>query len=202
LLEAILRLERRCLTVAAGVWLASRRISRLGIVREIVRRVRPPHVERILRRVVAALPVAIGGHIIDAGRIFAERPPGVADIVKEIGAQDVPAEAPSARKALIQHMHGAAADVVDRAYVPAQMMQSRRVRVREGDHVMIAAMNAVQEGDAVAGSIGEAQTQRALIELNRLLDVSREQEHMRQATGRDARNVAPERRAAHAWAAG
>ena len=99
-------------------------------------------------------------------------------------------------------MHGAAADVVDGAHVPAQMMQSRRARFDEGDHMMIAAVNPVQEGDAVAGPVGEAQTQRARIELNRLLDVAREQEDMRQAPGRDARNVAPERRAALAWAAG
>src|ERR1700678_875182 len=176
--------------------------SRLGIVREIVRRGRPPHIERILWRVVAALPVAIGGHKIDAGGIFAETAPGVADIMEKVGAEDMPSETPSPREALVQHMHGAAADVVDRAYIPAQMMQSRRARFDEGDHVMIAAVNPVQEGDAVAGPIGEAQTQRARIELNRLLDVSREHEHMRQATGHDTRDLAPERRAAHAWAAG
>ena len=43
---------------------------------------------------------------------------------------------------------------------------------------------------------------RARIELNRLLDVAGEEEDMRQATGRDARNVAPERRAALARADG
>ena len=62
--------------------------------------------------------------------------------------------------------------------------------------MMIAAVNAVQEGDAVAGPVGEAQAERARIELNRFLDVAGEQEDMRQAPGRDARDVAPERRAA------
>src|SRR6185312_5190068 len=93
--------------------------SRLGVVGEIVRRVRTPHVERILRVVVAALPVAIGGHEVDAGRIFAETAPWVADIVEIVGTEDVPSEAPSLREALAQHMHGAAADVVDGAHVPA-----------------------------------------------------------------------------------
>src|SRR5882757_10021587 len=74
--------------------------SRLGVVGEIVGRGRAPDVERILGRVVAALPVAIGGHEIDAGRIFAERPPWVADIVEEVGAQDVPPETPAAREPL------------------------------------------------------------------------------------------------------
>jgi hypothetical protein len=66
--------------------------------------------------------------------------------------------------------------------------------------MMIAAVNPVQEGDAVAGPVGEAQPKRARIELNRLLDVAGEDEDMRQATRRDGPNVAPERRAAHAWA--
>jgi len=57
-----------------------------------------------------------------------------------------------------------------------------------------------QEGDAVAGSVGEAQAQGARIELNRLLDIAREQEDMREAPGPDAPNVAPERRATLAWA--
>ena len=61
--------------------------------------------------------------------------------------------------------------------------------------MVIAAVNAVQEGDAVAGPVGEAQAQHARIELNRLLDVAREQEHMRETSGMHARNVAPERRA-------
>src|SRR5580692_6087952 len=112
--------------------------------------------------------------------------------MEEVGAQNVPSEAPSARKALVQHMHGAAADVVDRAHVPAQMMQSRRARFDEGDHMMIAAVNPVQEGDAFAGPVGEAQPKRARIELNRLLNVAGEEEDMCQAAGRDARNVAPE----------
>ena len=68
--------------------------------------------------------------------------------------------------------------------------------------MMVAAVDAVQEGDAVAGPVGEAQAQRARIELNRLLDVAGEQKDMREAPGRDARNVAPERRAALARADG
>ena len=66
--------------------------------------------------------------------------------------------------------------------------------------MMVAAVDAVQKGDAVAGPVGEAQAQRARIELNRLLDVAREQENMRQAPGRDALDVTSERRAALARA--
>ena len=68
--------------------------------------------------------------------------------------------------------------------------------------MMVAAVDAVQKGDAVAGPVGEAQAQRARIELNRLLDVAGEQEDMREAPGHDARNVASERRAALARADG
>src|SRR5580693_9917060 len=99
--------------------------------------------------------------------------------MEEVGAQNVPSETPSARKALVQHMHGAAADVVDGAHVPAQMMQAGRARFDEGDHMVIAAVNAVQESDAVAGPVGEAQAERSCIELDRLLDVAGEEEDMR-----------------------
>src|SRR5271169_1338324 len=94
------------------------------------------------------------------------------------------------------------ADVIDRAHVPAQMVKAGRVRFDEGDHMMIAAVNPMQEGDAVAGPVGEAQAQRAGIELNRPLDVARKQEHMRETPGVHAPNVAPEWRAALARADG
>src|SRR6185312_21856 len=153
-------------------------VSRLGVVGEIVRGVRTPYVERILRPMVAAVPVAVGGHIVDAGRIFAETAPRIADIVEEVGAEDVAPEAPPLREPLAEHMHGASPDLVDRAHVPAQVMQPRRVRVGEGDHVMIAAVNAVQKRDPVAGPVGEAQAEHAGIELDRALDVAAEQEDM------------------------
>src|SRR6185312_8467900 len=80
-------------------------------------------------------------------------------------------------------------------------MQSRRARCDEGDHMVIAAVNPVQEGDAVAGPVGKAQAQRTRIELNRLLDVAGEEEDMRQAPRPDAGNLAPERRPALARSA-
>src|SRR5690242_8490678 len=174
--------------------------SRLGVMREIVRRIRAPHIERILWRVVAALPVAIGRDEVDPGGIFAERPPRIADIVEEIGAQHVPPQSPSFGESLVEHMHGAAPDVVDRAHVPAQVMESRRGRLDEGDHVMVAAVDAVQKRDAVARPVGKAQAERSRIELNRAPDVAGEEQDMRKAPRRDALNVSTEWRAAHAGA--
>ena len=104
-------------------------------------------------------------------------------------------EAPSTGKSFFQHMRGAAADVVDGADVPAQMMKAGRAGCDEGDHMMIAAVNPVQEGDAVAGPVGEAQAERARVELNRLLHVAREQEHMGETPGIHALYISPERRA-------
>src|SRR5579863_8490517 len=151
---------------------------------------------------IAALPVAVGRHIVDAGRIFAERPPRIADIVEEVGAEHVAPESPPSREPFAQHMHGAPPDLIDRANVPAQVMQPRRVRVRESDHVMVAAVNAVQKGDAVAGPVGEAQAKHPGIELDRALDVAGEEKDMRQTPGHDALNIPPERGAALARAGG
>src|SRR5215469_10163096 len=68
--------------------------------------------------------------------------------------------------------------------------------------MMVAAVNAVQKGDAVAGAVGKAQAEHAGIKLDRLLDIAGEQEHMRETPGSNAFHVAPERRAALAGASG
>ena len=45
---------------------------------------------------------------------------------------------------------------------------------------MIAAVNAMHEGDHVAGAVGEPQPQHLAVELDRLRDVAREQQHVRE----------------------
>jgi hypothetical protein len=63
-------------------------------------------------------------------------------------------------------------------------------------------VDSMQERYAIAGPVGEPQAQRSGIELNRLLDVPREQKDMRETPRDHARNAAPERRAALARADG
>jgi hypothetical protein len=75
-------------------------------------------------------------------------------------------------------------------------MMARSVRARKGDHVMIAAVDAVQEGDIVAGMIGQPHAEHAGIELDRLADIGGEHQHMRQAPRPCPRHGAAERRSA------
>ena len=72
--------------------------------------------------------------------------------------------APAVRVAAIDHLLHPETDLVERRDVPARVMQSGAVRLGEGDQVMVAGMRAVQEGDDVAGVIGQAQPQRVRIE--------------------------------------
>ena len=65
--------------------------------------------------------------------------------MKVIRSQHVSAEAPTFRKALAEHVHGAGSDLVDRTDVPAEMVMAGRVRSRESNHVMIAAVDAMQK---------------------------------------------------------
>ena len=71
-----------------------------------------------------------------------------------IGAQHVAPQAPAFGKSLVEHVHGAYPDLIDRADVPAEMMVAGRLRAGKGNHVVIAAMDAVQERDIVARFVG------------------------------------------------
>src|SRR6266545_698307 len=99
-------------------------LRRLVIEREVGRRRRPPHVERILGRVVAALPVVIDRDVVDVGGIFRVAAPRIAHVVEIVRSQHVAAEAPAGDEALVGHLHGAEPDLVDRRNLPAQVMQA------------------------------------------------------------------------------
>src|ERR1700722_12266361 len=128
-----------------------RTILRLVIMNEILGDVGAPRVEGIIRQVVARGPVAGHRDVVDVGGIFAEAAPRILHIVEVVRAEHMAAPAPTFGKAFFQHVHGAGADFVDRAHVPTEMMVAGSVRAGKRDHVMIAAVNAMQEGDVVAG---------------------------------------------------
>jgi hypothetical protein len=75
-------------------------------------------------------------------------------------------------------MHCAGADFVDRSDVPTEMMVPGCVRAREGDHVVIAAVDAVQERNVVAGMVGQTHAEHARVEIDRFGYVAREQQDM------------------------
>ncbi len=113
--------------------------------------------------------------------------------MEKVRAEHVPPKAPAAIVAFAEHVHGARADLVDAADIPAEVMRAGRIGAREGDHVMIAAVNAVQKGDVVSGVVGEAQSDDARIEFDRLRNVGREHEDMREAARIGALHRAAER---------
>src|ERR1700691_5526965 len=118
-----------------------------------------PDIEGIMRRIVFGLPVAVGRDIVDISGIFRIAAPGVAHIMEVVRAEHMAPEAPAGAEALVRHLHGAEADLVDRADIPAEMMQARAFRLGQRDQVMIAAMDAVHEGNAVTAAIREPQPQ-------------------------------------------
>ena len=83
-------------------------------------------------------------------------------------------------------MLGAGADLVDAADVPTEMMMAGRVGAREGDHVMVAAVDAVQERDVVAGMIRQPHPEDARVKFDALAHVAREDQHVRETAGTGA----------------
>ena len=141
-------------------------------------------------------PVGVGRNIVDVGRIFAVRAPGIADVVEEIGPEHMASEAPTFVVALAEHMHGAEADLIDAAHVPAQVVHAGPARLAERNHVVIAAVHAVHERDAFAGMVGKPEPKHLRIEFDGLHHVRGEHQHMREPAGMGAFDGAAVRRAA------
>ena len=109
-------------------------------------------------------PVVIDRNVVDIGRILAPAAPRVSHVMEVVGAEHVPAHTPARSEAFVGHLHSAEPDLVNAANVPAQVVQTAGGRFGECQHVMIAAMDAVHKGDAVAGSVGQSQPKNVAIE--------------------------------------
>ena len=129
---------------------------------------------------VGRRPAVFLRDVIDVAGIFREAAPRIHDVVEVVRAEDVAAEAPAFLVALVVHAHGAEADIVNAGDVPAAMVEAGRRRFHQRQHVMVAAVNAVHEGDEVRRAIRQAQAERALVELDRLEHVAGEDQHVRQ----------------------
>src|SRR5436190_2234608 len=69
---------------------------------------------------------------------------------RRVRADYVAADTPSVRIAAVDHLLHTEADLVERRHVPARMVESRPVRFREREHVMVARMRTVHERDEFA----------------------------------------------------
>ena len=99
---------------------------------------------------VGGLPVDVGRYEIDVVRVFGEAAPRVHHVAKVVRADYVAADTPSVRIAAVDHLLHTEADLVERRHVPARMVESRPVRFREREHVMVARMRTVHERDEFA----------------------------------------------------
>ena len=168
-----------CLLRAAFTRRAARRA--LVIDDEIVGHRRSPDVERILGRIVARGPFDVGRNEVDVVRIFGEAAPGIAHVTEIIRADHMAAHAPAMRIPAVGHLLHAEPDLVDARDVPARMMQTRAVRLRERQHVVVTGMRAVQERDDVPRTIGQPQAQRLGVEAHRARHVGAEEQDVRKA---------------------
>src|SRR5215469_9115360 len=100
---------------------------------EILGHIRPPGIEGIVRRMIPRGPVARCRDVVDVSGIFAEASPWILHIVKVVRAEHMASQAPAFGEALVEHVHGSGADLVDRADIPAEVMMARSVRARERD---------------------------------------------------------------------
>ena len=78
----------------------------------------------------------------------------------------MPAHAPALAPARVAHLFGAGPHLVDAAHVPAAVVQAGRVRFREGNQVVVAAMRRVDEGNDLARVVRQAQAQQVAAKRN------------------------------------
>src|SRR3984957_11340072 len=122
-----------------------------------------PEIERILGRVILRLPRAVGRDLVDVAEILGQAHPRVAQIVEEIRAQHVAAEAPAVLVAGFHHRLGAEADLVGRGHLEAGVVEARPAVGEQRHHVMVAAARQMQEGDDAGHAGGQLHAQHVAV---------------------------------------
>src|SRR6266571_7723037 len=122
---------------------------------EGLRGLRAPDVEGVFRRVVGRLPARVRRDVIDVAEVLGEAVPGIADVVEEVRADDVPAESPAVLVALVEQPAGAHADLVHVAHLEARVVESLPVGFDVAEDVVVAAALPAHEGDDVLRAVRE-----------------------------------------------
>src|SRR5687767_4491652 len=97
----------------------------LAVQAEVLRHRRAPAVERITLREVARLPGARLGNVVEVVEVLRERAPRITDVVEEVGADHVPAEAPARLEARLLHPERAHRDLVHAAHFERGVVEAR-----------------------------------------------------------------------------
>src|SRR6185369_11227259 len=100
--------------------------------------------------------------------------------MKVIRSKNVSSHSPAGGKARGSHLHCAKTYFIHRPDVPTAMVQTGSTRFGKGDHVMVAAVDAMHKGDAISGAIREPEPQYFLIERDRFADIHGKHKNVRE----------------------
>src|SRR3954447_25341613 len=92
------------MTLASGARFCAQLLRDLKIMREVFRRIRTPQIERILRRVIAVLPILGDRNVVDVAGILGVAAPRSGDVRKIGRARPGGAGSPAVGEALLGHM--------------------------------------------------------------------------------------------------
>src|SRR5262249_30194625 len=118
-------------------------------------------------------------HVIDVPEVLRESVPGIAQIVEEVRADNMPAQTPGAAIPRAGDLGAALYNLVDAADFEAGMVEAGPVGLHEGQDMMIAVAGAAQKSqDAAAGRVGKLHAKEARVEVGCAARVRCEEQHM------------------------
>src|SRR2546427_4085081 len=158
-----------------------RALLELAVQAEVLGHRRTPAVERVRLGEVARFPRALLGNVVEVVEVLGKAPPGVADVIEEVRADDVTSETPPRLPARLLHLHGAQRDLAHAADLERPVVEARPPRREEGEIVVI--RGAAQEDDDLARPVGELHPEYARVEVELALEVAGEEEHVAEPAG-------------------
>src|SRR5438094_5978826 len=145
-----------------GVCTSVRRIResvRLGVYPERGGALGTPAVQCVGGRPVPRFPGRVLRNVIEVEEVLGEAAPWVANVVEEVGADHVPAEAPERLPAALPHAQRAHRHLVDAADLERAMVEARTLRLEEREVVVVGA--AAHEGHDLPAAVGEPHAEDA-----------------------------------------
>src|SRR5262245_24220404 len=162
-----------------NAWLSS--TLQLAIAAEVLGHRRPPAIERVGFGEVAGLPRARFRDVIEVVVVLGPRTPRIARVVEEVRADDVATQAPAGRAPVLQQPLRAQRDLVDAADLERAVVEAGPVRLEQRQVVMV--RRAAQERDDAVAAIGELEPEHARVEVDLLVERTREQQDVAQTAG-------------------
>src|SRR2546426_4474756 len=153
----------------------------LAVQAEVLGHRRPPAVERVRLGEVARFPRALLGNVVEVVEVLGKAPPGVADVIEEVRADDVTSETPPRLPARLLHLHGAHRDLVHVADLERPVVEARSLRHEEREVVVV--RGAAQEDDHLARPVGELHPEDARVEVELALEPTGEEKHVPEPAG-------------------